>query len=165
MNRSLMITMIAISLVLGSTASARAEGPALQPATASPATAAPPPTIDVEAQTALRRARVMKTAGGTSLGLGLALVGVSGISWMMRNTALRRADRRKFYVDEQRLIGRARRRHVASVVTLGMGASMTVIGTGLLIAGATWAGRARRRASLTPAIGPTFTGLQLRARF
>ncbi|MEM6995085.1 MAG: hypothetical protein AAF721_31520, partial [Myxococcota bacterium] len=81
-----------------------AEPVPLTPAPAAQPTPAPTVTPPADEATAAKiaRARTMKVWGGVSLATGLAFVAVSGITWGLRNTALRRADRRKYYVDEQR---------------------------------------------------------------
>ncbi|MEM6995462.1 MAG: hypothetical protein AAF721_33440, partial [Myxococcota bacterium] len=60
---------------------------------------------------------------------------------------------------------RARRRQVTAVVGLGVGAGLTVLGTGLLIAGASMAASARRRAVVVPSLGPGYAGVGATLRF
>ena len=128
-------------------------------------TAPSPDPAAVERNADLRRAKTVRTTGAITLATGVAMFGMSGIAWLMRNSALRRADRQKFYVDEQRLIERARRRHVTTYVGLGLGTGLTVVGTGLLIAGAVWANRANRRTVFAPTLSPGFAGASATLRF
>ncbi len=166
MNRSITVA-LAVAVLCAPSVPALA-APAAAPASApAPAPAPIPPRSSHDEQTKadLQRAKTMKTWGGVGLATGLGLVVVSGISWGLRNTALRRADRQKFYVDEQRIIERARRRHITAIVGLGAGASLTVLGTALLITGASLAGRARRRASVSAAFAPGYASGALTLRF
>lgn len=159
MNRLLSLV-LGLAMVVAPVAQAHAAPPT---ETAQPAP--PPDPGAAERNAELRRAKTVRNVGAISLATGFVLVGVSGITYLMRNSALRRADRQKYYVDEQRLIERARRRHVATFVGLGLGAGLTVIGTGLLIAGATWANRANRRTVFTPTLSPSYAGAAATIRF
>lgn len=144
---------------LRSTRAAPTAEPTVQPA-AAPVQASPPPDPKMQA-----RSRTLKAVGGTSLGTGIGLVALSGIFWGLRNTALRRADRQKFYVDEQRLIQRARRRQIVTGVGLGVGAAMTLTGVALLIVGARVGNGAHRRVTTTPTLAPRYSGLTTTVRF
>ena len=138
---------------------ALASSPVLAPA------AEPAPPADADTAHELQRGRTLRVAGGVSLGAGLGLLAIGGISWMMRSTAIRRADNRRFYVDGQRLLDRARRRHSAAVVGAGLGISVAVVGAALLITGATVSNRARRRAVLLPELAPGYAGMGATFRF
>jgi len=151
-----------LSFVLGLTI---ALAPVARAHAAPPTEAGQPDPSAVQRNDELRRAKQLRTVGAISLATGFAMFGMSGIAYLMRNSALRRADRQKFYVDEQRLIERARRRHVATFVGLGLGTGLTVVGTGLLIAGAAWANRANRRTVFAPSLAPGFAGASATVRF
>ena len=127
-----------------------------------PAAPAPP---DSDTLYKLDQAKAMRVWGGITLGTGLALVAVSGVMWIARSSSLNYADTRRFYLHEQRALDRARRRHVAAVVTGAMGAPLSVVGLGLLIAGSAWTKKLERRASVTPAMSPGYAGLHATIRF
>lgn len=114
----------------------------------------------------LRSAKALLAVGTSLLALGgLTLLGVSLPLWALRNRALRRADEQTFYVDEQRLISRARRRQAGAVVTLVGGAALASSGLALLTVGASKRARVRRELSLVPALGPGFAGASATLRF
>ena len=156
----LLSLVLGLAIALAPVAQAKAAPPTEQTQPAPP-----PDTGAAERNAELRRAKSVRNVGAISLASGVAMLGVSGIAYLMRNSALRRANRQKYYVDEQRLIERARRRHVATFVGLGLGAGLTVIGTGLLIAGAAWANRANRRTVFTPTLSPSYAGAAATVRF
>ena len=154
---------LAMAPVLGHAAPPTQAAPAPGPQLA----AAPPPKSGYDSDTlyALDRAKSLRVWGGISLGTGLGLIATSGVLWMFRGAALRHADTRRFYPDEQRILDRARRRRVGAVVAMGIGVPMTFIGAGLLIGGAVWDNRARRRAAIVPVVTPRFAGASARIRF
>ncbi|MCH9687532.1 MAG: hypothetical protein K0V04_39225 [Deltaproteobacteria bacterium] len=104
-------------------------------------------------------------AGFTFAALGGAtLLGATIPLWVLHNQALERANEQRFYVDEQRFLGRARRRQVAAYTTLGVGISLTGIGLALIAKGTVHSVRARRLA-WSPQVGRGFAGVSTTVRF
>ncbi|MBL4686882.1 MAG: hypothetical protein JKY37_19965 [Nannocystaceae bacterium] len=159
MNRVLSLVVV-MAVFAAPTAQAQAATP---PASAEPEPAPAQPAAS-EGSPDAGRGKTVKIWGGITLGTGLVVIAASGITWGLRNTAIRRANRQKFYVDEQRLIDRARRRHTTAVVGLGVGTSLALIGTALLITGAVVTQR-ERRAAFTPVLTPGYAGVAASLRF
>jgi hypothetical protein len=114
----------------------------------------------------LRRARALMTTGGTAVALGgLTLVAASLPLWLLRDRALRRADEQAFYVDEQRLVSRARRRHAGMIATLAVGTTLAGVGVALLGVGAAKRLRLRRELAIVPELGRGFAGASATFRF
>jgi hypothetical protein len=127
---------------------------------------APRPAMTPEQATDLRRARALLTTGWTTIALGgLTLVGASLPLWLLRDRALRRADEQTFYVDEQRLVSRARRRHAGAIATLAVGTTLAGVGVALLTVGAVKRLRLRRELAIVPELGPGFAGASASFRF
>jgi hypothetical protein len=140
--------------------------PSVVPAPAPAAAPAPRPAMTPEQATELRRARALMTTGGTAMALGgLTLVGASLPLWLLRERALRRADEETFYVDEQQLVSRARRRQAGAIATLAVGTTLAGVGVALLTVGAVKRLRLRRELAIVPELGPRFAGASASFRF
>jgi len=134
--------------------------------TSTPPAPAPRPAMTPEQATQMRRARALMTIGGTTLALGgLTLVGASLPLWVLRERALRRASEQTFYVDEQRLVSRARRRHAGALATLAVGTTLAGVGVALLSVGAVKRLRLRRELAIVPELAPGFAGASASFRF
>lgn len=127
---------------------------------------APRPAMTPEQAAGLRRARALMATGGTAMALGgLTLVAASLPLLLLRDRALRRADEQTFYVDEQRLLSRARRRHAGMVATLAVGTTLAGVGVALLSVGVAKHLRLRRELAIAPELGPGFAGVGASFRF
>jgi hypothetical protein len=148
--------------VRGATAAPVAVTPAPAPAPA----AAPRPAMTPEQATELRKARALVTTGATATVVGgLTLVGASLPLLLLRDRALRRANEQTFYVDEQRLVSRARRRQAGAVATFAVGTTLVAVGVGLMTAGAIKRMRTRRDLVIVPEFGRGFAGASAALRF
>lgn len=135
------------------------------PAAAGP-TDAPPPRMTPADNAELNRARALVNTGvGTAVVGGLTLVGASLPLWMLRDRALRRANEQTFYVDEQRLIGRARRRQAGAIATFAVGTTLLGAGVALITVGAVKRLRLRREFAVVPEFGRGFAGASATLRF
>ena len=85
--------------------------------------------------------------------------------WLLRDRALRRADEQTFYVDERRVLSRARRRHAGMVATLAVGTTLAGVGLTLLGVGLAKHLRLRRELAIAPELGPGFAGVGASFRF
>lgn len=134
-----------------------------------PPVAAPPPprpTLTPEQSAELGRARAWTAGGTTSLVVGgVMLAGVSMPLWLLRERALRRANEEQFYVDEQRLVSRARRRNTGAIATFAVGATLAGAGIAMLTVGGVKRSRVRRELSVAPAFGAGFAGASATLRF
>lgn len=127
---------------------------------------APRPAISPEHVAALRRARAMVGSGiAMTVAGGVTLMTVSLPLWVLRNRALRRANEQTFYVDERRLVARARRRHAGAVTTCAVGTVLAAAGVTLLAVGGVKQARLRRELTLAPELGPGFAGASAVLRF
>jgi hypothetical protein len=104
--------------------------------------------------------------GTTSLVTGGVMVAAVSLPlWMLRDRALRRADEERFYVDEQRLVSRARRRQTGAIATLAVGSVMAAAGVGMLTVGGIKRLRVQRELALAPEFGRGFAGASATLRF
>lgn len=144
------------------TASASAPAPAAAGAPAPP----PRPAMTAEQAADLRSSQGLVASGATLLTVGgLTLLAVSLPLYALRDQALERADRQAFHVDEQRFIGRARRRHVGSISTLAIGAALAGSGVAMLAVGGARRARVKRELAIVPALGRGFAGGSVVVRF
>lgn len=144
-----------------------APAPAPPPAPTVPVVAAPPPPVMTAEQNAeLRRARAWTSGGTASLVVGgSVMLGASLPLWLLRDRALHRADEQTFYVDEQRLVSRARRRHAGAIATLAVGATLAAAGVAMLTVGGVKRQHVRRELSFAPEFGRGFAGASATLRF
>lgn len=148
--------------VRGSTAPPVAVAPAPAPVPAP----APRPAMTPEQATELRKARALVTTGATATVVGgLTLVGASLPLLLLRDRALRRADEQTFYVDEQRLVSRARRRHAGAIATFAVGTTLAAVGVALMTVGGVKRARLRRELVIVPELGRGFAGASATIRF
>ncbi|MCX4239939.1 hypothetical protein [Paraliomyxa miuraensis] len=138
----------------------------LQPA-AAPAPAEPPPPAMREDQAEdLRSGRALVAGGSSMFSVGaVTLLAVSLPLWALRNQALERASRETFYVDEQRLIDRARRRQTGGIVTLAAGSALVLGGIAMMAVGGARRARVRRELALVPTLAPGHAGASMTMRF
>jgi hypothetical protein len=131
-----------------------------------PAPAPSKPPLTPQQNADLSSARVWTALGASSLGTGgLTMVVVSLPLWLLRDRALRRADEQRFYVDEQRFVSRARRRHVGAIATFAIGAVLAGAGVAMLTVGGVKRARVRRELSVAPELGRGFAGASATLRF
>jgi hypothetical protein len=143
-------------------------GPAGTPAaTVSPTPATPTsPAMTPEQAERRRTYDKLTTWGVVSLSLGAGLVVVGALpAWLLRNRALSNAADESFYVEEQKYIERARRRHIAALAMLGVGCALVGVGIAGLGIGAGGRARLRREMAVAPALGPGFVGGNATVRF
>lgn len=147
------------------TATPVAVAPVGPPAPVGP-TDPPPPRMTHADNAELNRARALINTGigATAVG-GLTLVAASLPLWMLRDRALRRANEQTFYVDEQRLIGRARRRQAGAIATFAVGTTLLGAGVALITVGAVKRLRVRREFAVVPELGRGFAGASATLRF
>jgi hypothetical protein len=146
--------------------SGAAPAPAVAPAVAPVAAAPPRPVMTPDQLREHKTSRALMVAGTTSLVVGgVSLVTVSLPLWMLRDRALRRANEETFYVDEQRLVSRARRRQAGAIATFGVGALLAGAGVALLAVGGVKRARLRRELSVVPELGRGFAGASVTLRF
>jgi hypothetical protein len=126
----------------------------------------PPPRPTYAHHAAMRRAQsLVRTGVGTTAVGGLTLLAASLPLWMLRNRALRRANEETFYVDEQRLVSRARRRQAGSIATFAVGTTLVGAGVALITVGAIKQLRLRRELAVVPEFGRGFAGASATLRF
>lgn len=138
---------------------------------------APPPTPVVEPEpaprpmsreqlVALQRARKLTGAGTTLIVMGsLTVLGAGLPLWLLRDRALRRANEQRFYVDEQRLVMRARRRQAIALSMTVVGSGLAAAGLGLVVVGGVRRSQARRELTLAPELGWGLAGASATLRF
>jgi hypothetical protein len=127
---------------------------------------APRPAMTPQQAAELRRARALVTTGITATAVGgLTLVSVSLPLVLLRDRALRRANEQTFYVDEQRLVSRARRRHAGAIATFAVGTTLVAAGVALMTVGGVKRARLRRELAIAPEFGRGFAGASATLRF
>lgn len=121
-------------------------------ATASSPPPTPPPSPEH------RSARRFITAGAVLIPVGVILgATVSLPLFVLRESALDRANRQLFYVDEQHFVDRARRFQAGGWVTMGLSLAMVGAGVALLATGLAQRSH-RRNVAFAPVFGEHFTG-------
>jgi hypothetical protein len=135
-----------------------------------PAAAPPPPRIDPEHARAQRTADGLVITGAAIAGLGGAtLLLVAAPSQALYRRSLDRAESVRWVTEQDRFIDDAQRRRSIMLVSAGIGAGLTVIGTVILATGL--ARRARLRSSpvatlsVAPAVGGGSYGVGASMRF
>jgi hypothetical protein len=137
------------------------------PTSATPAAVAPTgPGLTPEQAERRRTYDKLSTWGIVSLSLGGGLLVVGALpAWLLRDRALTNAADESYYVEEQRFIERARRRHHAALAMLGIGCGLAVLGITSIAIGAGGRARLRREMVVAPALGPSFAGASATVRF
>lgn len=149
----------------GATVAPVAVTPVGPPSAAGPG-GSPPPRPTYAHNAALGRARALVSTGVATTAVGgLTLLGASLPLWMLRNRALRRANEQTFYVDEQRLVERARRRQAGAIATFAVGTALVGTGVALITVGAIKRLRLNRELAVVPEFGRGFAGASATLRF
>jgi hypothetical protein len=137
-----------------------APAPASAPAPAAPTTTAPPPPrFDPELARAQRSADGLAIGGAVALGLGGAsLVLVSWPAYAFYKNSLERAESVRWVPEQDRFIDEARRRRSVMLISAGIGAGLTAVGTVLVATGLSRRARLRNATAATLSVAPAVGG-------
>lgn len=125
----------------------------------------PPPVTVAPAPRPSSAGRRMITAGAVLLPVGVVLgATVAAPLWFLRDGALERAEDRRFHVEEQRDLRRARTAHASGWVAMGFSVAFMSAGVALLTAGIARKAM-HRHASVVPVFTPRFAGMSTSVRF